>query len=216
MIGSVLVDAIRAAFFAMAHLLGGSLGAGVLAVSALLRLALLPLTLKVARRGLEQRRILAALKPELAELNARYKKDPEELWKRTTALHRRDGYKAFDAVSFFGTLARLPVFGGIYGALRGLRNAGAFGWIADLSKPDAVLAVLGAATSGMAAWLGAHDATGPTRAAWISAAIGTTISLVIFWHASSALVLSWGASSLVDAAQGILLARDQRRIPPAR
>src|SRR5205085_1221290 len=45
---SLLVDPTRALLFALAHLTGGSLGAAILLLSALVRLALLPLGVRLA------------------------------------------------------------------------------------------------------------------------------------------------------------------------
>ena len=66
------VELLRAAIFGAAHVCGGSLGSGVLLVSAVVRLALLPLTLRLARRAREQQAKLATLKPQLDALQRRY------------------------------------------------------------------------------------------------------------------------------------------------
>src|ERR1041384_7461872 len=47
---NLLVDAIRLALFTSAHVLGGSAGAGILAFSLIVRIALLPITLRAARQ----------------------------------------------------------------------------------------------------------------------------------------------------------------------
>jgi len=65
---SLVVDAVRALVFAVAHLFGNSVGSGILAVSVLVRLALLPLTLRAARRAMEHQARIGALKPELERL----------------------------------------------------------------------------------------------------------------------------------------------------
>src|SRR2546430_4564966 len=86
-----LADLFRAAIFAAAHVFAGSLGAGIVAVSLGVRLALLPLTIRLARRALAQQAILARLQPELQRLQARYGNDPAARWRRTQALYRRGG-----------------------------------------------------------------------------------------------------------------------------
>jgi YidC/Oxa1 family membrane protein insertase len=212
MLGSFLVDPIRAAMFAVAHLLGGSIGAGVITVSFLLRVALLPLTLRLARRANAQQRILQSIKPQLALLGKRHAKDPEALWRETRALHRRVGFKSFDSPALLGNLARLPVLGGIYGALRQLGSARSFVWIPDLARPNVPLALLVASMSGAAAYLGSQAATESGRPAAVAALLAGAIGLAFFWHLSSALVLSWGASSVVDLAQSALLVRERRRL----
>ena len=69
---AAFVEVIRAAIFSAAHVCGGSLGGGILLVSAVVRIALLPLTLKLARRAREQQAKLAALKPELDAIRRRH------------------------------------------------------------------------------------------------------------------------------------------------
>jgi len=210
MLTSMLVDALRAAIFAAAHVLG-SVGAGVLAVSLLLRLALLPLTLRLARRSLAQRRLLARIQPELTALNERFKKEPDRLWRETMTVYRRNGYKPVDIPGLAGGLAQLPILGGIFTAVRsGLGAMGSFAWIADLARPDGALALLVALTTGVASYVGVQTGATSPRAAWTAAAFGTTLSLLLFWKASSVLVLSWGASSAVNLVQGVLLRRERR------
>ena len=211
MLGTLLIDPIRAAVFALSHLLGGSLGAGVLAASFLLRLVLLPLTLKLARKSLAQRRLLNSIKPELAVINQRYKKEPEALWRETLALHQRVGYRQVDPSSLLGSLVQLPLLGGMFAALRGLGAAQAFAWIANLGRPDAALALIAAGLTGVAGYLGIQPAADSTRAAWFGAGISVVVSLFFFWKASAVLVLSWGSSAAVSAIQGALLVRENRR-----
>lgn len=211
MLGTLLIDPIRAAVFALSHLLGGSLGFGILAASFLLRLALLPLTLKLARRSLAQRRLLNSIKPELAALNVRYKKQPDVLWKETLAAQQRVGYKQFDSATVFGSLAQLPLFGGMFAALRGIGATTAFAWISNLGRPDAALALIAAGLTGVAGYLGMQPAADSTRAAWFGAGLSMVVSLFFFWKASAVLVLSWGASSAVSVIQGALLVRENRR-----
>lgn len=207
----VLVDPIRAAVFAAAQLLGGSLGAGILAVSSLLRLALLPLTLRLARRAGAQQRLLASLKPQLALIQKRHAKAPELLIRDTRALYQRAGYNPVDPQALLGGLARLPLFAGLYGALRQVGAARRFAWIADLARPDVALVILTAAATGVATWLGAQTGGAAPRSAIVFTMIAVGLSVAFFWHASSALVLSWGASAAVDVVQGAILLRERRR-----
>jgi len=212
MFTSLLVDPIRAAIFAATHLLGGSLGAGVLAVSFVMRLALLPLTLKLARKSLAQKKLLNSIKPELTALTVRYKKQPEAQLRETLALYQKVGYKQVDPAGLMGSLVQLPLFGSMFAALRGIgATGGAFAWIANLGRPDAALALIAAGLTGVAGYLGMLPAADSTRAAWFGAGLSLVVSLLFFWKASAVLVLSWGASSAVSAIQGALLAREQRR-----
>jgi YidC/Oxa1 family membrane protein insertase len=71
-----VVDVLRAIIFGVAHVCNGSVGVAVILVSLAIRLALLPLTLRLARRAREHQRRLNELRPELERLQRRYANDP--------------------------------------------------------------------------------------------------------------------------------------------
>ncbi len=207
------VDFFRAAIFAAAHVFGGSLGAGILAVSLCARLAFLPLTIRLARRTLAQQAILARLQPELRRLQTRYRDDPAARFQRTQALYRREGLRLFDPSALLGGLVQLPVLAGVYAAVRqGLGAASSFLWISNLFRPDMWLAIGVALLSALVAYVSgragqAGRASVSTTAVWLTA----SFVLLAAWRASAALVLSWGAGSLGTLVQGFLLARTRHR-----
>src|SRR6184192_1359903 len=208
-------DFFRAAIFAAAQVFGGSLGAGIIAVSLGVRLALLPLTIRLARRALAQQAILARLQPKLQRLQRRYRNDPAARLQRTQALYRREGLRLFDPAAMLGGLVQLPVLAGVYAAVRqGLGAAGSFLWISNLLRSDVWLALAVALLSALVAYVGragrAGQASGSTTAVWLSAGF----VLLAAWRASAALVLSWGAGSLGTLVQGFLLRRTRHRSGP--
>ncbi len=209
MFSSLFADPMRALIFAAAHLFGGNLGGGILAVSLAARIAFLPLTLRLARRAEERRRVEERLKPELARLKKRFAGQPERFAGATQALYRREGLEMIDSQAILGGLARWPVVGGIYGALRSARGLGSFAWIRDLAKPNVPLALIVTAGSAAAAYASSHG--GNARAAIASIVIGGTLSLVFLWHMSAAVALSWGASVTGDVVQSVILLRERRR-----
>lgn len=205
------LDAVRAAVFAAAHLFGGSIGGGVLVVSLAVRLAFLPLTLRLARRAAQQQALLARLRPELMRLQERYRKQPDELLRRTRALYRRSGYRAIDPQALLGGLIQAPVLAGVYGAVRrGLGAGASFLWIADLARPDAILALTVSGLAAVATYLGVRAGPQPQQAA-TQATISGLVTLLFFGRASSALLLSWAGSSLGNVGQALLLLRGHRR-----
>ena len=208
-------DFFRAAIFAAAHVFGGSLGAGIIAVSLGVRLALLPLTIRLARRALAQQAILARLQPELQRLEARYRNDAVARLQRTQALYRREGVRLFDPGAVLGGLVQLPVLAGVYAAVRhGVGAASAFLWISNLFRPDVWLAVGVALLSGLVAYVTGR--VGQTRGAASTTSVWLSASLVFLaaWRASAALVLSWGAGSLGTLVQGFMLRRTRHRSGP--
>jgi YidC/Oxa1 family membrane protein insertase len=213
MFSSLFADPMRALIFAAAHLLGGSLGGGIFAVSLAARFVFMPLTLRLARRARERQRILDRLQPELARLKTRHAQQPDKLVEAIHAAHQREGIEPVDRQALLGGLARLPVLGGIYGALRSIPRLGSFAWVADLAKPNLPLALLVTAGSAASTYIAGHG--GPTRTLALSAIVGSAIGLAFLLHMSSAIALSWAASVLGDVVQNVVLLRERRRGEPA-
>jgi membrane protein insertase Oxa1/YidC/SpoIIIJ len=209
MFSSLFADPMRALIFAAAHLFGGSLGAGIFGVSLAARFVFMPLTLRLARRAHARQRLLDGLKPEIERLKKRYAKQPDKLIDAIHAAHAREGIQPIDAPALLGGLARLPVLGGIYGALRSIR-LGSFAWVADLAKPNLPLALLVTVGSATSTYIATHGGT--TRMLVASAVVGSAISLAFLLHMSSAIALSWGASVVGDVVQNVVLLRERRRV----
>src|SRR5688500_2955268 len=89
----LLLDVLRTALFSLSHLYAGSLGFAIITLSVLVRLALLPMSLRAARRGLEMRRKMTALQPELLRLRKRHANDRRQLGKAMQALYVRNGIR---------------------------------------------------------------------------------------------------------------------------
>jgi YidC/Oxa1 family membrane protein insertase len=203
------VDAIRVAIFAAAHVCNGSLGGGVLAVSFAVRLALLPLTLRLARRARHQQRRLTALRPQLERLQTRFASDPARMLRETQALHQRHGIRLIDPRSLLGTVAQLPLLAGLFAAVRSGLGAGVrFLWIADLARPDRALVLIVAGIAGTAASL-APAPTTQQAATTVAAVIAAIATIGFLWSGSGAIALSWGAGSVVSGLQSWLLRREE-------
>lgn len=209
MLSALFADPMRALIFAAAHLFGGSLGAGIFAVSLAARFVYMPLTLRLARRARERQKVLDGLKPEFDRLRKRFARQPEKLAVAIQAVHHREGIPPVDTGALLGGLARLPVLGGIYGALRSMRGLGPFAWITDLAKPNLPLALLVTAGSAISTYVANHG--GATRTVAVSAIVGSAIGLAFLWHMSSAIALSWSASVVGDVVQSVVLGRERRR-----
>lgn len=210
MLWSQLVELLRALFFGVAHVTNGSLGVAVILVTLAIRLALLPVTLRLARRGLAHQRRLAELKPELERLQRRYAKDPAAQMRATAAFFRNRGVKRVDSAALLGALAQAPVFAVLYSALRRGLGAGVrFLWIGDTSLANALLTIM---VSGVtAASIAAAPSADAGRTAPMLSLILAAGFTIWFLSSSSALfALSAGTGSAVQAFQGLLLRREMR------
>ena len=210
------VELIRITIFAAAHVCGGSLGAAIVAVSAGMRLALLPLTLHLARQARLQQVRLAGLKPQVDRLQRRYGHDRARFIREIQALYAANGIRLVTPAGLVGLLVQLPLFAGLFAAVRaGLGARVRFLWIRNLALPDVLLiALVTLLTAGAMAW--GLRAQGPTTAAntrvFLLLGIGGT--LFFLWSASSAVALSVGAGSLVSGLQTWILSRESTRPAP--
>lgn len=202
------VELLRAGIFAAAHVCGGSLGGGILLVSAGVRLALLPLTLRLARNARAQQAKLATLKPEIEALQRRLANDPGRLFRETRALHAKHGIRLLTPSGLLGMAIQFPVLGGLFAAVRtGLGAKVRFLWIGDLARPDGALLLMATA---LTAWgiSSAPNSPGQTTSQTPMLVVGVLLTAAFLWTASSAVALSAGAGSLVSVLQNWLVSRD--------
>lgn len=199
---SLVVGFVRALVFAIAHICGNSVGSGILAVSVLVRLALLPMTLRAARRAMVHHARIAELKPELERLRRVHGDDRAGLAEATMRLYRERGIEMIPRGTLTATLIQLPIGAALYQAFaKGLGPRLGFLWIGDLARPDAVLAAVAASLAGLTAGL---STTSSSRSA---VALSVTMTLIIAWRLSASVALYWIASSGVGAVQALVLRR---------
>ena len=210
MFWSDLVDLLRATILGVAQVCNGSVGAAVILVSFAIRLALLPLTLRLARRAREHQRRLSELQPELERVQRRYAKDPAALWRKTAAVYRRHGVKPVDGRGMLGGLAQAPLFIALYSALRRGLGEGRFLWIPNTSLANSVLTVLVALLTGLS-MLSSPSPESARNAQIVTAMLVTATTLWFLGSTSALFALSTGAGSLVGILQGWILRRDEHR-----
>jgi YidC/Oxa1 family membrane protein insertase len=201
------IDLVRSTIFAGSHLLNGSLGASIFCVSALVRLAVLPLTLRASRLAQRQQVTLLRLKPQLDRLQKRYKSDPVRLMTETQALQRANGIRMLPRESVFAALIQFPLLGGLFAAVRdGLGTKVRFLWIADLSRGDILLTSIVVGLTGAASAI-APATPGSPNVSRVMAFVIMGLTLMFVWSSSSAMAISVGAGSAVSALQNWILRR---------
>jgi YidC/Oxa1 family membrane protein insertase len=199
---SMVVDLVRALVFTTAHLCGNSIGGGVLTVSLLVRIALLPVTLRAARRMLAHQERIAALAPELERLRRRHGDDSAGLAEATMALYRRHDIGLVPRGMLGPMLVQFPIGAALYQAVSsGLGRRVSFLWVPDLARPDALVAAAAALLAAVA------TASGPSPASRGTVAVSAAITFVLAWRLSASVALYWVASNGVSAVQSVLLRR---------
>src|SRR5262245_12952232 len=132
----------------------GSQGSAIVVLSLGIRIALLPLTLTIAKRARRQQEMMQRLQPEIEQLRKRFDKKPERLFEEIRNLYRKHNCRPFDVHVLLGNLVQLPIFALLYGSIRASLNANsAFLWIRNLAKPDFLLVLVILALTGVCAGL---------------------------------------------------------------
>ena len=213
---SMLVDLVRVTIFAASHVVGGSVGAAVVLVTAGVRLALLPLSLKAARQARAQQARMKALEPQLQLLQQRHKGDLRRLGAETQALYRANGIQMFGGPSLLSLLIQMPLLGALFSAVRGGLGAGVrFLWIRNLGKSDVLAILIAAGLSGLMTSLGTNVPASSPVTPRTMLILNVGITMLVLWSAPSVVALSFGTGSLVSALQNWLLRRDARSLSPS-
>ena len=205
-------DFFRTILFATAHWCGGSLGAAIFVVSLVLRLALMPLALHMARTARKQQAILKTIEGRLAALKVQHADDPAALWNATRRAHREVGYQPFSMSGMVGILVQWPLMAALFTAVRkGLGGKVPFLWVADLARPDRWLVTIATllAAIASAALMPHGTAKGTAQTMLVISAVGT---FAFLWFASSAIAISYGAGSVAALLQGWLMRREMRAL----
>ncbi|WP_157956452.1 membrane protein insertase YidC [Dyella sp. C11] len=187
----------------LAHGLGDSYGLAIIVLALIVRLGLLPWTLRAAEQGWHQRRKMEELKPQLEALSKRHADDALAHANAMRALYREHGIGSVMGGGLITALVQAPLGLGVYNAIRqGLGGAGSFLWIPRLARPDVLLAFLVAVLSYAAITLN------PAMSAQMKTALQllpVLVSFIVVWHAAAGLGLYWAASSAVNVLQSALL-----------
>jgi YidC/Oxa1 family membrane protein insertase len=208
---SQVVEVIRESIFAYAQVSNGNLAYGIMAVTFLARLALFPLTLRLARAAAAQQETMRRVAPELDAARTRFKDDPVRLAEETRRIFAREGASMIPAAGCLGALLQMPVLLALFDAVRqSAALGGRFLWIRDISKPDVALAMLVAAvtTASMAA---GPQPDMPAQQRQLMLVLPAVFTLLALWQMASGVGLYWGVSSLVGVAQGVIVRRTVRR-----
>jgi YidC/Oxa1 family membrane protein insertase len=202
------VEAIRTIVTALATDGGLGVGLSVVVATVLLRTAVLPLALPIAYRANIRQRKLAKLQPELRALQENFRDQPDVYLRKLTELHRAHRISMFDAKNFLGALAQMPLFLGMFHALRTMGDGARFLWVPNLLRPDFALAVIaGLATALMMAM----NPDLPEHVRIFMIVVPSILAVIAALQFSSALAIYWATSNTFSAIQTVVLHAIVRR-----
>ena len=204
---SELVQLLEAGIFVFAQAFGGNVGAGIVCLSLLVRLAMLPLTLYLARRSLAHRQLVERLRPAVERLRKRYRRRPERLVEETHKLFARHGARPIDGAGLLGGLAQAPIFLAVFSAVRrSVAQGGRFWWIADIARPDVLLTGLVAGLTAVATILQPQL---PQQGRMLMVVLPAILILMFLSRLAAGVGLYWGATTAVGVLQAALLRRQK-------
>ncbi|MHB8446669.1 MAG: YidC/Oxa1 family membrane protein insertase [Rudaea sp.] len=175
------------------------------------RTAMAPLSLAAAYQAQKNRVAIARIQPALLQLRERFKENPQELAARTLALHRESGIRFFGKLPLCNIGAQSAFGLGLYQALRRLALHSKFLWIANLAKPDMLLAILAGCLMCASMLLMPGNENHAFMALMVVPVVISVISLAL---APSALGIYWATSNLFSAVHGLVLRGLVHKYPP--
>lgn len=210
-----LAVAYGAAYAVCSRLLGH--GYGLLALSLLTTVLLVPLRRKVAAAQEEERLLRRVIEPQLARIKA--ESSGEERHTRIRRLYRRYAYHPVMSIrAMWGLLLQVPFILAAYHMLSGLSALRyvSFWGIASLAAPDALLGGVNLLPLLMTAFnlAAAFLTPGATRRETGQAIVIAALFLALLYHAPSALLIYWTANNFLSLVE-VLVERRQRTAMPA-
>jgi YidC/Oxa1 family membrane protein insertase len=207
------IDLLRAAIFAYSQACGGNLGLGIVGVTLLVRMALFPLTLRLARMSAAHQELMRKLKPELDTIRQQFRKKPQRMAQELQQVFEREGVSPLPLKGCMGTAVQMPVIVALFAAVRGCARAGGrFLWIRNIARPDIVLTAAVTALTYATVAMGAGS-TDQNRALMIATA--TVMTFFVLLRMSAGIGLYWGASGMVSLLQTVVLRRERLAAPRA-
>lgn len=194
------------------NLLAGHFGLSealaVITFTLLARLALMPISFKAAYDMHQNQMAIRAAKPEIDRLKEVYKDNPSEIAIRTMALYKKRGIKFLGKTTVFNIGSQGILGLGLFQTLKSMAFNSKFLWIANLAKPDVILALAVGALmfASMALMPGSTE-----QASLLILLVPVLISVFVLVSFPSAIGVYWATSNLVTLGQTVYLRRVVKR-----
>jgi YidC/Oxa1 family membrane protein insertase len=202
------LEAIRTIVTALAGDAGLGVGLAIVVATVVLRAAVLPLAWPIAYRACIRTKKLAKLEPRIRALQEEFRERPDAYLRKQMELYKAHEIAMVDGKSFLGALAQMPLFLGMFQALRTVGDGVRFLWIPNLLRPDIVLAVIaGVATALMMA----VNPDLPEHVRILMIVVPSILAVIAALQFSSALAIYWVTSNTFSALQTIVLHAVVRR-----
>jgi YidC/Oxa1 family membrane protein insertase len=189
---------------------GLSYGLAIILVTIIIRIVLLPLTIKQTRSTL----VMSEIQPDVKKLQEKYKNDPQKSQEEMMKLYKEKGASPFSGC--LPMLIQWPIFIALYfvfSTMTGLQGVKFIG--IDLGGSNPVLAVL----SGLTTFVSGYFSM-PTNNADPAQARQTKIMnismgffmIYVSWKLKAALVLYWIVNNLIQVTQTVIMKKMDKKI----
>ena len=182
--------------------LGVSEALAIIVFTLLSRMLLMPLSLKSSYLMYKNRLAVEKIRPEVERLREIYSDNPGELAKRTMAIYKKNGIRFIDRTSIMNIGSQGILGISMFQALRNMAFSSKFIWIADIAKPDVILAfMVGVLTfASMLIMPGTVE-----QQNFLMLFILTGVVMFVLASFPSALGLYWATSNAVTIVQTLVL-----------
>lgn len=189
-------------------------GIVILIVSVLAKILMYPLT----KKSLNSMKKMQLVKPEMDEINKKYKDDPQKKQKAMMALYKEHSINPVGGC--LPMVLQMPIFFALYSVLYNvieMRKAPFVFWIKDLSLPDNVGNIMGVPINPLPVimtatmiWQQKLTPTDPRQATM--AMIMPIMFLFFFYNLPSGLVFYWTVNNVVSVIQQLWIKRGDKPV----
>jgi YidC/Oxa1 family membrane protein insertase len=195
---TVWLETLRGLLEVLSSNAGLGSGLAIIALTLMLRFALLPVSWRSAYGACLRQKRLRRLQPEIQRIRERFANQPQHRTEETMKLYRKNGLRMVETGPLLASLVQMPVLLGMFNVLRQGWQQARFLWISNLSRPDFYIAVITAATTALM-MLANPDLPEQTRMLMIL--LPSVVAFIFAMKFASALALYWTASNCFTAAQ---------------
>jgi YidC/Oxa1 family membrane protein insertase len=188
-----------------------SYGLAIIAFTAIIRVCLLPLTIKQTRSQVKMQEV----QPRVKEIQTKYKNDPKKSQEEVMKLYKETGSNPISGC--LPLIIQLPIIWALFFVFNHLTaiNGVSFLWIKDLSLPDKpfyILPILSTVTTYISSRL--MTPSGDSAQSKQTSTMNTAMAVVFGFMSinfKSAIVLYWVTQNLFQIGQTIVMKKMDRR-----
>jgi YidC/Oxa1 family membrane protein insertase len=196
------LDTLRGLVDTLSSEVGLGLGLAIITATLLLRVLLLPISWSAAYRGCIRQKKMTKLQPELQQLKDKYATKPDVYIQQMREFYRKHELSLIDGKSLLGGLAQMPLFLGMFQALRNVGDGVRFLWVPNLLRPDTLFALIAGATTAL---MIVANPDIPEQMRLFLIIVPSVIAIMAALKFCSALSLYWVASNCFSAVQTVVL-----------